>query len=135
MDWTDYFGQKLREQEEAAANEERQRRIRQEHFEKIVAAAYRHIRDACATNRINSSYREDSGHNFWIGDYRFRMHLVGQFDSMKVATYAYLERPAEQKSLDTVKNDAGDSEILALSADDICRYLLDHYLILRGSRR
>lgn len=135
MDWTEYLGNKLRAQEEAAANEERQRRIRAEHFEKIVADAYRQIRDACTANRINSSYREDSGHNFWIGDYRFRMHLVGQHDSMKIAAYAYLERPAEQKTLDAVKNAGGESEILSLAADDICRYLIDHYLILRDSRR
>ena len=135
MDWTDYLSRKIREQEDAAANEERQRRMRQGHFDKIAAEAYAKIREACAANRINASYREEIGHNFWIGDYRFRMHLVGEFSAMKIASYAYLERPAEQKTLDPVKNSAGETEILSLVADDICRYLLDHYLQLRTSKR
>jgi hypothetical protein len=135
MDWTNYLRQKLREQEDAAANEERARRARQDHFTRITTAAWEMLREACSANGISSGYREEAGHNFWLGDYRFRMHLVGDHHAMHIASYAYLERPAEQKTLEPVANDQGDTEILALAADDICRYLLDQYLRLRDSKR
>lgn len=135
MDWTQYLSDRIRAQEQAAANEERARTTRHDHFSRIAGEAWQMIQQACAANGISAGHREEAGHNFWIGDYRFRMHLVGPHDSMQIAAYAYLERPAEQKTLDPVANSERQTEILSLSADDIVRHLLDHYLRLRDSKR
>ena len=136
MNWTEYLTNSLKEQRIRTGGDKSQRALREKHFNEIAAKAYQAIDVACSANKIQTRFYEEAGHNICIGEHRFRMHLVGKPIEMEITVYLEpLGGGRDTHNLPHITNADGNADILHLTADDICRYLLDRYLMLADSKR
>ena len=155
MNWTDYLTHKLKEHRSNVHTEKSERDRREAHFTAITAQSIALIKKACEANNIQMRTHEEAGTNIWIGDHHFRMHLVWKQTEiqpardqeqndfrmhlvwkrteMEITVYLYggsrnTTNLPHITNLTHITAADGTADVLKLTADDVCRYLLDQYL-------